>query len=186
MVSSRPRDWSRAIGGGVVAGLVGGGVLAVYMLIVNLATGQDPWLALKGPATPFLHERARQAGFDAGPVFLGALTHFGISAIWGLLFGALFYGASRRATPWLGLLWGLAVWIGMYYVVLPIAGLGEMARTTPIGRAVFTHLLFGLFVGLTFTAYQPRILPPAPPVVPPVPPREPRERREGDPPIPVG
>jgi hypothetical protein len=64
---------------------------------------------------------------------------------------------SRGATIALGVAWGLVVWLGMYYVVLPLVGLGDMVRATPVGMAVLSHLVFGLGVGLGFAPYQPRV-----------------------------
>jgi hypothetical protein len=44
----------------------------------------------------------------------------------------------------------------MYYVVLPIVGLGEYAASTPLLMAIVSHLVFGLGVGLGFLPYQRR------------------------------
>jgi hypothetical protein len=154
--------------GGIIAGLIGGAVLSVFMLIMNLATAQDIWVGMKIAGEPFLGERAMQPGFDLGPVLVGVLSHFAVSLGWGLLFGVLFYGASRGATVALGAVWGVVVWLGMFYAVLPLVGLAELARAAPVGMAVFEHVLFGLAVGLGFLPFQrrrPRSLREAPPVI---------------------
>lgn len=155
--------------GGIIAGLIGGAVSSVFMTIMNLAKGQDIWIGMKIAGMPFLGERAMQPGFDLGPVLIGVLSHFAVSIGWGVLFGLLFYGASRGATLVGGALWGIVVWLGMYYVVLPIVGLAELARMAPVGMAVFEHVLFGLAVGLGFLPFQRRrtrrTLREAPPVI---------------------
>jgi hypothetical protein len=145
-----------ALAGGAVAGVVGGIVLALATLVIGVALGIDVWSMLKGAAAPFFHERALQPGFDAPVVVLGAACHFAVSIIWGVLFGALCYGLSRPATVLAGAGWGLVVWAGMSYVVLPLVGLGAMARATPTGVAIVQHVLFGLAVGLAFLPFQHR------------------------------
>ena len=42
----------------------------------------------------------------------------------------------------------------MYYVVLPIVGLGEVARSAPLGMAIIGHVIFGLAVGVGFLPFQ--------------------------------
>lgn len=158
-----------AVKGGVVAGLIGGAVLSVFMTIMNLATGQDIWAGMKIAGMPFLGERALQPGFEPGPVMIGVLSHVAVSIGWGLLFGLLFHGASRGATIAGGALWGVLVWLSMYYVALPLVGLRELVRAAPIGMAVLEHVLFGLAVGLGFLPFQRhrprRTLREAPPMI---------------------
>jgi hypothetical protein len=144
----------RALGGGVVAGVIGGVVIAVVMLIAALSRHQDIWIGMKGAAAPFLGERAMRPGFDPGAVALGVLCHFAVSIVWGVLFSVFFYGLSRGATVVAGALWGIIVWFSMYYLVLPIVGLEQMANAAPAGMAILSHLLFGLAVGIGFLPFQ--------------------------------
>jgi hypothetical protein len=140
--------------GGVVAGVLGGAVLAIVLVASAIARGQDLWIPLKGAAAPFLGERAGLPGFDAEAVALGAAAHFAVSIVWGVLFAALGYGLSRGATVVGGALWGFAVWFVMYSVVLPFVGLARMAETAPVGPAILSHVAFGLAVGLGFLPFQ--------------------------------
>jgi len=41
----------------------------------------------------------------------------------------------RIPTNVLGALWGIVVWLGMYYVVLPLVGMGQVARSVPLAMA---------------------------------------------------
>jgi hypothetical protein len=143
-----------AVGGGVVAGVIGGAVMEILLLITMRMHGGDIWAAMKGAATPFVHARAQQPGFDAPMVLLGLCCHFAISIIWGALFALLFYGLSKGATVIAGAFWGIVVWLVMYYAVLPIAGLAAAARGTPVANAVIMHVVFGLAVGLGFLPFQ--------------------------------
>jgi hypothetical protein len=146
-----------------VAGIIAGAVMSAIMLGVTAASGGDIWQAMKGAGTPFLGERAHQPGFDGTAVAVGVGSHFLVSIGWGMLFGAICYGLSRGATVVMGLFWGLVVWLGMYYVVLPLVGMGAMPKQVPIVRAILTHLLFGLALGLAFAPFQRRVLRPTRP-----------------------
>jgi hypothetical protein len=83
--------------------------------------------------------------------------------VWGLLFAVISYGLSRGATVLAGALWGIVVWFGMYYLVLPVAGLPEVAQSTPLLKAIASHLVFGLAVGVGYLPFQHE-RPAAPPV----------------------
>lgn len=150
-------DAERALGGGLIAGLVAGVLLSIGMLIMTASAGGDIWTAMKGAGTPFLGERAQQPGFDALAVTVGVACHLGISMIWGVLFGALFYGIGRPATVFMGASWGVVVWLVMYYVVLPVVGLGAITEKTPIAQAILSHVAFGVAVALAFLPFQRRI-----------------------------
>ena len=150
----RNDDWVRAIGGGIVAGIIGGFVLWVLMAGMTLAAGGDIWPVFKGASAPFLGERAGAPGFDPIAVPLGAACHFLVSSGWGLLFALLVYGMGRGLTVLLGALWGIVVWLGMYYVVLPLVGLGTMQDEGALGTAVALHVVFGFAVGVAFLPFQ--------------------------------
>jgi hypothetical protein len=135
---------------------VGGFVLAILMLVMNLAMDQDAWVGAKFAALPFLGlERITQPGFQAGPVVLGVVSHFAISAVWGLLFGLIFYDFGRTATVVAGAFWGIVVWLAMHYlVVLPLIGSGQVARLMPVHTAILEHVLFGISVAFGFLPFQ--------------------------------
>ena len=144
----------RSVGGGVVAGLIAGLVLSLFMVVMNVLKGQDVWLVMKGAGLPFLGERAAQPGFDALAVVVGVLCHFAVSAVWGALFGLLFYGATKGATVAWGAAWGIVVWLGMYYVVGPFVGVPDLPKHVPVATAIAQHVLFGVVVGLGFLPFQ--------------------------------
>lgn len=150
-------DVKKAVGGGIQAGLVGGAAIALFLIVVAVSSGGTVWSVLKGAAAPFLGAQAATPEFALGPVLLGSVLHFAISAAWGAAFGVLAYGLSRGATVVAGLGWGLVVWLVMYYVVLPLAGLGAMVAQTPAVMAILAHLVFGLALGLAFLPFQRRI-----------------------------
>lgn len=143
-----------AVKGGVVAGLIGGAILALVLLVAALAARQDVWIGLKAAGAPLLGERALEPGFDLTAVLTGVLGHFAVAIVWGVLFAVLFYGLSPTATVAVGALWGLGVWIGMSYVVLPLVGLSELARAAPVGVAIVEHVIFGLALAIGFLPFQ--------------------------------
>jgi hypothetical protein len=136
----------RPVKGGIMAGIVGGAALAVLTIVLSAVRGREIWPALKGAAMPFLGERAAEPGFELVPVLAGLACHFAVSIVWGLLFALFAYG--------------LGVWLGMFYVVLPIVGLGELARMTPMATAILEHVFFGVAVALGFLPYQRTARPP--------------------------
>lgn len=148
------RDLRRALRGGAAAGVIAGLVLTAMMTLMSLSKGNDVWYGIKGAAAPFLHQRAMAPGFDAVAVTLGLGAHLAVSMIWGLSFGLVAYGLPRLGTVALGALWGIPVWLGMYYVVLPMVGLGAMVHDAPVSRAVMFHMIFGLALGAAFLPFQ--------------------------------
>ena len=95
-------------------------------------------------------------GFDLPAVILGLGSHLVISTIWGMLFAMLFFDAGRAVTIVGGVLWGFVVWIGMYYVVLPVVGLSSMQSDAPVGRAIAFHLFFSSAMTAGYALY-PRL-----------------------------
>jgi hypothetical protein len=148
----------QAVAGGVVAGMIGGAVLAAVMMFLTVHGGGDVWMAMKGASAPILGARAHEPGFDLLAVGMGLALHYAISVGWGVVFAMTMFGLSKPMTVLAGAGWGLLVWMAMYYVALPVVGLAETARATPVSMAIFTHLIFGLAVGLGFLPFQQRKL----------------------------
>jgi hypothetical protein len=153
-----PIETRRAAARGAFAGVAAGAVLTLMMILMSAARGKDVWYGIKGAAEPFLGARAMRPGFDLPAVLFGLVDHLVISGIWGILFALLFYGLSRERIIAAGILWGLVVWIGMYYVVLPIVGLASMQNDAPTGRAIFFHLIFSGAMTIAYFLY-PRAFP---------------------------
>src|SRR5690349_11920591 len=114
------RGIGSAVVAGAIAGAIAGVVLSLFMTVLHVANGVDPWIGAKAAAAPFLGARAIAPGFDAVAVVAGVTTHLGISVGWGAAFGLLFMGLPASATIAAGLAWGVVVWIAMYYIVLPV------------------------------------------------------------------
>jgi hypothetical protein len=144
----------RAALGGVASGIVAGLFLTLMMTAMSLARGNDVWYGIKGAAAPFLGARAMAPGFDLFAVWLGLMIHLAISVAWALPFAFLFYGLRRGATILAGAAWGIVVWLGMFYLILPAVGLEQMQREAPVVRAIVYHLFFGVAVAIAFLGFQ--------------------------------
>jgi hypothetical protein len=109
---------ARALRTILLAGLIAGVLDISYVFIYYHQA--DPFAILRGIATGLLGPGAREGGL--GTAALGLACHFVIA----LGAAAVFYAASRRLAalrrrPWLvGPLYGVAVWLFMNLVVLPL------------------------------------------------------------------
>jgi hypothetical protein len=148
-----PTDTRLATAHGAFAGVVAGVLLTLFMTVMSAASGQDIWYGMKGAAAPFLGESAMRPGFDLLAVIVGLVSHLAISAIWGILFAILFFATPRTVQIVGGVLWGIVVWIGMYYVVLPIVGLSSMQNDAPVARAIVFHLIFSILMTAAYFVY---------------------------------
>jgi hypothetical protein len=154
IMETHARNRGQAALGGVVAGIAGGLAITLVMLIAAAAGGRDIWMTFKFAAAPLLGDRAMLPGFDAGAVLLGTVCHLAVSIVWGVLFALLAYGLSRGATVIAGAVFGIVVWIGMFYVVMPIVGLGRGGESQPVAFAILEHVVFGVVTGIAFLPFQ--------------------------------
>ncbi|HMI85502.1 MAG TPA: hypothetical protein VK550_15505 [Polyangiaceae bacterium] len=146
-------DTRRALTRGMLAGVAAGILLTLMMTLMSAAGGKDIWYGIKGAAAPFFGQQAMQPGFDALPVLIGLISHLVISAAWGALFALVVEGWSRSTTIIAGVLWAFVVWIGMYYLVLPVVGLSSMQDDAPVGRAIAFHLIFAAALTTAYLVY---------------------------------
>ncbi|WP_417260392.1 DUF6789 family protein [Celeribacter sp.] len=134
---------------GVVAGFIGTVVLSAMMVVK----------AMMG-VMPELDVAAMIAMMMGTPVIVGWIIHFMIGSLaWGGGF-ALFYdmipGNSAIAK---GTVFGVAAWLGMMIMVMPMAGAGlfgmKMGMMAPMMTLVL-HIIFGAVMG---AVYQSRSTP---------------------------
>lgn len=125
---------------GLLAGLLGGALMALFLVFANWLTGVLP------PATLAYFDPAR-----AGSWLAGLLAHLAVSAIYGLVF-ALLLGivervrpsAARRLWVW-GLGYGLLLWlVGMGLVLTAV---GAPLAQIPAWQFGLAHLVYGLVLG---------------------------------------
>jgi hypothetical protein len=147
------RQHGRIVGGGAIAGVAGGIVIAIVLLVPVLLRGGEVWPGLKSAAAPVLGARALAPGFDGAAVALGITCHLAVAIVWGIAFALLAAGMSRRATLLFGAFWGLVVWFGMHGIVLPVWHLGALERA-PLIPELIAHVAFGLAVAAAYLPFQ--------------------------------
>jgi len=133
------QTWGDAAVDGLLAGVIGGLVMAVYVLAVGLSAGQT-WQTVL-------------AQFDPGatPVPLtGALTHLAVAGVYGALFGVgwrlLHRSAPRLPAVVPGLVFGLGLW-ALAVLVTSSRPSGEWLRALPAVHLALAHLLYGVVLG---------------------------------------
>jgi hypothetical protein len=130
---------------GLLSGLVGGGVMLLFLVIAGLADGV---------AVSETLSRFNTAQVSLGPV-PSLFGHLAVSAIYGLLFGVgvfalrLWRRADRLPLWVAGLIFGLLLWAVSEVTVrdsaeLPIAQIPALPWT-------LSHMIYGLTLGLGFT-----------------------------------
>ena len=148
---SQARGAARA---GALSGLFAGLFLTVVMTAMAVARALDPWYGVKGASVTFLGARALEPGFDLVAVLLGLGCHLLISAGWGLLFGLLVDGLGPLVTMLAGIAWSFVVWLSMFYVILPVAGLAGMRDEISVGKAITFHLVFGIALATAYVVVR--------------------------------
>ena len=124
---------------GLLAGIVAGIGMVLYLLMAGLMTGQGTAEVL-GSFDPL----------QANHAFVGLLTHLAVAAIYGLLFGLLLglgklHAAIGNYVLWLGLVYGLLLF-GLARGVLLTAVDSPLLQVTAVHFGV-AHLIYGLVLG---------------------------------------
>ena len=151
-------------------GILVGGLLAAILDIaaaaaITMWNGGSPVRMLQGIASAAIGRTAFQGG--ARTALLGLALHFLIA----FSAATVFCLASRKigfltAKPVVaGVLYGIAVYLFMYLVVQPLAGLHPKFTPVSVTRAVLVHIFcVGLPISLSMKRYAVTGNPPARPV----------------------
>ncbi len=139
---------------GALAGLVGGVMMAIVGAILALTIGDDLWKAPKLIATFVVSpDTVATPGFLAGPVIIGSVIHLTLSVLFGVGFGILTtrlwkmplaYGAPMV----FGFVYGLAIWLIAYFIVLPL--LNPLILDIYAPSFLIQNLTYGVSVGLAY------------------------------------
>jgi hypothetical protein len=147
----RDETWiGRAISAGAVAGVAGGVALVAAAVFAAGGDRHAVWPALQAPAYPLLGTLALSGRPVPLALLLGAALHLAVAAAWGVLFGIAVEGQPRTRLPALGVLWGVAVYLVMFGLVLPIIDARPLAAMFPLRRALCGHALYGLVTALSY------------------------------------
>jgi len=132
---------------GIVAGIIGGMLMAGLTMMATAAGGMGLLAPLKLIAATFFGKEATAGG--AGVLLVGLMLHMTNAAALGVIFAALIRrieggGAAVAA----GLAFGIAVWLATTFIALPVADPIMRAAVAAIPGAWFVaHAVFGVGLG---------------------------------------
>jgi hypothetical protein len=134
---------------GIVSGLLGGAVTAIFLVVAASAAGMPALYPLKVIGATFVGPEALGGG--SGPVLYGAALHALTSIALGLVFASL---VPRELPPLCGVVVGMgyALFVAgiMTSLVVPAVNPAFRGEMQPIGGSwVIAHALFGLALGLS-------------------------------------
>jgi hypothetical protein len=137
-----------AIGAAAIAGLIAGLVMAAVLMAHAALTPLGVWLPVRNISAVWYGVGAYVGG--AAVIVAGLLTHVVMSMAWGAVLG-LFVGRQRTAgaAAGIGLLYGVAVWAIMTFLVLTWTNRDMYDRVMVhpwwwLGA----HLVYGLLIGM--------------------------------------
>lgn len=148
-VQSRAAAGDGTTRAGIISGLIAGAVMALVMMGHSSAAGMGLWTPIKAIAATWMGVNALVGGF--GTVVLGLATHFTCAAFWGAIFSSLIWRREVVAAAfWEGLVYGVAVWLIMTYIGLPIFDQTMMPRVGLMpGWWFYDHLIYGACLCVT-------------------------------------
>ncbi len=146
---------------GAIAGLV----MGLVAFLISAVALQLPWYA-PGPVFATIvmgrNALANILQFEAVPFFVGLVVVLVITALLGALFAWILRTRGRARVIIAGLLYGLAVWALLQYVLLPfLFPLVTEKGFPPVWYAV-SFGLYGLLLGLFFALWRDAPAPPEP------------------------
>jgi len=131
----------------IAAGAVAGLAATVVLSAMMVAKGMMGLM-------PELDVIAMLSAMMGTPAMLGWIGHFMIGTLaWGIGFAVLYQvipGASAMAK---GVVFGIAAWLGMMIMVMPMAGAGLFGMAMGIMAPMMTlvlHVIFGVVLGVVF------------------------------------
>ncbi len=125
---------------GLLAGILAGLGMAVYLVLAGLLTGIAPAMML-----------GRFDPKQAGNWLTGSVVHLAMSGVSGIIFALLFWGLMRlrpSLARWgwlLGLAYGLVLWALARGIMLPNVG-SHILQITAV-HLLLAHALYGLVLG---------------------------------------
>jgi len=143
------RAWTRhdVIVSGVVAGVLGGIVMALFLAVCALEAGMDPLHPLRVIGSTFGGPEALEGG--GGVVAFGAALHLTTSALFGVVLAALIpRDFPSGCAIGVGAAYGLFTLGVMMSVVVPAVNPLFRPEMQPVGGSwVIAHVLYGLALG---------------------------------------
>ena len=131
----------------ISAGLVAGFVATVVLSAMMIAKGMMGVM-------PELDVIAMLSMMMGAPAAVGWLAHFMIGTLaWGGGFAVLYALIPGGTALLKGIVFGIAAWLGMMIMVMPMAGVGLFGMTMGLMAPMMTlvlHVIFGAVLGVTY------------------------------------
>src|SRR5262245_28137433 len=133
---------------GVVAGVIGGLLMAIWAMFATSALGLGPFAVPQLIGAAFRGPEALISG--PGVIVWGVVLHLLTAAALGVLFATLVRRDTPRGISTLaGIAYALGVFVLMMFVVVPVVNPVMSNRVSMmIGTMLIMHVLFGVGVGL--------------------------------------
>lgn len=132
---------------GIVAGFAATVVLSVLMVAKGMMG-----------VMPELDVAAMLATMMGTSIVVGWIAHFMIGTLaWGGGFAILYSAIPGNTAVIKGIVFGIAAWLGMMIVIMPMAGAGLFGMSFGIMAPVMTlvlHLIFGAVLGKVYAAHS--------------------------------
>lgn len=139
---------------GLLAGMAGGAVMAMWSMLVLAATGDGFWQPLDLIAHAVWRSAPLDGSFSFGALGLGMVIHMMTSAMLGVVIAA----AVRRSSPGraaaVGMAIGTVVWLVNQYAIWNAIDSAAADRFTPWVFAL-GHAMFGAATALAATWPRP-------------------------------
>lgn len=133
----------------IVAGAVAGFAATVVLSVMMIAKGMMGIM-------PELDVIAMLSAMMGAPAVMGWIGHFMIGTLaWGIGFALLFDMIPGSSAVAKGVVFGIAAWLGMMVMVMPMAGAGLFGMAMGIMAPMMTlvlHVIFGAVLGAVYQA----------------------------------
>jgi len=133
----------------IAAGAVAGFAATVVLSVMMVAKGMMGIM-------PELDVIAMLSAMMGAPAVMGWMGHFMIGTLaWGIGFAVLFDRIPGSSAIAKGVVFGIAAWLGMMVMVMPMAGAGLFGMAMGIMAPMMTlvlHVIFGAVLGAVFQA----------------------------------
>lgn len=133
----------------IVAGAVAGFAATVVLSVMMVAKGMMGIM-------PELDVIAMLSAMMGAPAVMGWMGHFMIGTLaWGIGFALLYDMIPGSSAVAKGVVFGIAAWLGMMVMVMPMAGAGLFGMAMGIMAPMMTlvlHVIFGAVLGAVYQA----------------------------------
>jgi len=133
----------------ITAGAVAGFAATVVLSVMMVAKGMMGIM-------PELDVIAMLSAMMGAPALIGWMAHFMIGTLaWGIGFALLYAMIPGGSAVARGVVFGIAAWLGMMIMVMPMAGAGVFGLAMGIMAPMMTlvlHVIFGAVLGAVYQA----------------------------------